>query len=113
MKITIPLGGEFILSEPYMNFGVIGIILFPIIEFCIYSMILSKNNRYRFFLYSFLMLTVFRTSWYGWMYIEKAIVYFIPIIYVITKILDNTTKKQKNVAEGVGSNEKTDQSIIL
>ena len=105
-------GGEFILSEPLMNFGVIGILLFQILEFSIYSAILSKKNRYRFFLYSFLMLTVFRTSWYGWMYIEKAIVYFIPIIYCITKILDNTERK-RNLVNGVEENEGANQSIIL
>lgn len=88
-------GGEFILSEPLINFGMFGAIVFQLIEFGAYTIILSKNNRYRFFLYSFLMITVFRTSWYGWMYIEKAVVYFIPIIYWITKILNNTENKRK------------------
>lgn len=105
-------GGEFILSEPLMNFGTIGILIFQIVEFSVYSAILSKKSRYRFFLYSFLMLTVFRTSWYGWMYIEKAVVYFIPIIYWITKILDNTQRK-RNLVNGVEENEEANQSIIL
>lgn len=82
-------GGEFILSEPIMNFGLIGGIVFQLVEFGIYTIILSKKSKYRFFVYIFLIMTVFRTSWYGWVYIEKAIVYFIPIIYFITKLLDN------------------------
>ena len=86
-------GGQFILSEPLMNFGILGIVVFAIMEMFIYYKILSKNNRYRFFLYCFLILTVFRTTWYGLVYIEKAIIYFIPIIYFITKFLDSIDLK--------------------
>ena len=96
-------GGEFILSEPLMNFGIVGVIGFQIVEYSIYTLILSKKSKYRFFLYSFLMMTVFRTTWYGWIYVEKAVVYFIPIIYVITKYLDkfeeNGEKKIENKNE--------------
>lgn len=92
-------GGEFILSEPLMNFGIIGIIIFQIVEFGIYTMILSKQNKYRFVLYAFLIATTFRTTWYGWIYIEKAIVYFIPIIYFATKVLDNTQAKKLQVGK--------------
>ena len=90
-------GGDFILSEPLMNFGVIGVVIFQVLEYSIYTLILSKKNKYRFFLYAFLMMTVFRTTWYGWIYIEKAVVYFIPIIYFITKYLDEySIKKEKS-----------------
>lgn len=93
-KMYAAPGGEFILSEPIMNFGFFGVIVFQIIEFFIYTIILSKNTNYRFFLYSFLMMTVFRTTWYGWIYIEKAVVYFIPIMYVLTKFLNNFEQKR-------------------
>lgn len=90
-------GGEFILSEPLMNFGILGIIIFQIIEFMIYTIILNKNSKYRFFVYAFLIATVFRTTWYGWLYIEKGVVYFIPIIYGISKIIDGwSIKKHSN-----------------
>lgn len=105
-------GGEFILSEPLMNFGIVGVLLFQVLEFSVYAAILSKKSKYRFFLYSFLILAVFRTSWYGWMYIEKAIVYFIPIIYWITKILDNTQNKG-SLVNGEEKNERANQGIIL
>lgn len=88
-------GGEFILSESLMNFGIIGVIIFQIIEFSIYTLILSKNSKYRFLVYAFLMMTVFRTTWYGWIYIEKAVVYFIPTIYIVTKFLDKIGEKSK------------------
>lgn len=96
-KMYAAPGGEFILSEPIMNFGFWGAIVFQIIEFTIYTIILSKNTNYRFFLYSFLIMTVFRTTWYGWIYIEKAVVYFIPIMYFITKFLDNIENKKDKI----------------
>lgn len=96
-------GGEFILSEPLMNFGMIGVIVFQIIEFAIYSKILSKKSKYRFFLYCFLIATVFRTTWYGWIYIEKAVVYFIPIIYFTIRFLDSNIKRYKE--RGIKVNE--------
>ncbi len=92
-KYSTP-GGEFILSEPIINFGLLGGIIFQFVEFGIYTIILSKKNKYRFLVYCFLMMTVFRTNWYGWLYIEKAMVYFIPILYFATKYLDN--KELKN-----------------
>lgn len=98
-------GGEFILSEPLMNFGIIGVIVFQIIEYSIYTSILSKKSKYRFFLYSFLMMTVFRTTWYGWIYIEKAVVYFIPVIYFITKWMDKfSIKKVKRDISNIKDN---------
>ena len=98
-------GGEFILSEPLMNFGIIGVIVFQIIEYSIYTSILSKKSKYRFFQYSFLMMTVFRTTWYGWIYIEKAVVYFIPVIYFITKWMDKfSIKKVKRDISNIKDN---------
>ena len=104
-------GGEFILSEPIMNFGFIGAIIFQIIEFAIYTLILSNKTKYRFFVYSFLMMTVFRTTWYGWVYIEKAIVYFIPIIYIITKYLDEFGKNRNK--QNCKSNGKENKIKVL
>lgn len=104
-------GGEFILSEPIMNFGFIGAIIFQLIEFGIYTVILSKKTKYRFFVYSFLMMTVFRTTWYGWVYIEKAIVYFIPIMYIITKYIDEFEKNRKK--QNFETNNKNNKIRVL
>lgn len=106
-------GGEFILSEPLMNFGIIGVIVFQIIEYSIYTLILSKKNKYRFFLYSFLMMTVFRTCWYGWIYIEKAVVYFIPVIYIITKYLDEFEKKRISYKDEIDTEKEDDEEEII
>lgn len=82
-------GGDFFLDEPLMNFGIIGIIIYPIIELGIYYLILKKHSDYSFFVWIFLMATSFRTSWYGLLYIEKGIIYFIPIIYIIVKMFNS------------------------
>ncbi len=88
-------GGDFFLDEPLMNFGVVGIIIYPLIELGIYYLILKKKTDYRFFLWIFLIATTFRTSWYGLLYIEKGIIYFIPIMYLI-KIMFNKRRIKLN-----------------
>lgn len=89
-------GGILLLSEPYINFGIIGVAIFAIIELSILNIILKKKRSYNFFLYMFLLATTFRVQWYGLMYIEKGIVYIIPAIYVLGKILDKYMKN-KNI----------------
>lgn len=84
-------GGDFFLDEPLMNFGMLGVIAYPIIEILIYYAILKKQSKYRFFLWSFLIMTVFRTTWYGLYYIEKGILYIIPIMYFILYFIERLT----------------------
>lgn len=81
-------GGAFILSEPYMNFGIFGIVGFEILELYFLRVIIKSKKRYSFFLYLFLVATTFRTSWYGIGYIETGIVYILPILYILTNFLD-------------------------
>lgn len=81
-------GGAFILSEPYMNFGILGIFGFEILELYFLRTIIKSKKRYSFFLYLFLVATTFRTSWYGIGYIETGIVYILPILYIFTNFLN-------------------------
>ncbi|MCX8074604.1 MAG: hypothetical protein N2749_03355 [Clostridia bacterium] len=85
-------GGSYILSEPLINFGIIGVVIFQTFEFFIYKLILSKNSQYRRYVYFFLIISVFRTTWYGLLYIEKAMIYFIPIMYFICNFIDRKEK---------------------
>lgn len=80
-------GGIFILSEPYMAFGLIGVIIFAIIEFIILNIILKKDGNYTYYIYLYLLATPFRVCWYGLVYIEKGIIYIIPLMLILRKIL--------------------------
>ncbi len=86
-------GGILILSEPYMNFGYIGIIIFSIFEFLILYFILKKKSKYSYFLYLFLIAASFRISWYGLSYAETGIVYILPILYILISILNKRMVK--------------------
>lgn len=81
-------GGILNLAEPYMNFGVLGIVLFAIAELSIINFILKKKKDYNFFLYIFILATPFRVTWYGLMYIEKGIIYIMPVLYILYMIIN-------------------------
>ncbi len=87
-------GGILILSEPYMNFGIIGVIVFALLEFGIINIIVKRKKDYNFFLYLFLLATQFRVTWYGIVYIEKGIVYIIPIMYLLYIKIRQIAKKE-------------------
>jgi hypothetical protein len=85
-------GGEFLLCEPLMNFGTIGIIIFATVQFWVLKWLVSSEGRYRYFVYFFLLATVFRTTWYGLKYIETGVLYFIPILYGICYLMEKHKK---------------------
>ena len=87
-------GGDFFLDEPLMNFGWLGVILYPIIEMGIYLLILRKKSKYRFFVWVFLTTNTFRTTWYGLLYIEKGLIYFIPILYFILYFIEKNRREK-------------------
>lgn len=84
-------GGSFILNEPLMNFGLMGVVIIPNLLISMIYMVLRKKSNLRYMIYIFLLATPFRYLWYGIEYIETGIVIFIPIIYILYKI----TKKGK------------------
>ena len=100
-------GGNFILNEPMINFGVIGVIIYAVLEFYLYDKLLSKKSKFRYYIYAFFIFTTFRTTWYGWMFVEKALIYFIPILYFIVYRIDKKElRKQKNVKNVIIYSEK-------
>ena len=86
-KTYVVPGGSFILNEPLMNFGLIGIIIIPNIYIYIVHCIIKKNNAYRYILFLFLFSTAFRYLWYGLGYIETGILWIIPICFCIKKVM--------------------------
>lgn len=80
-------GGSFILNEPLMNFGMIGVIIIPNILMWMVYILLKKETKIRYIVFIFLVATPFRYLWYGIEYIETAIVIFIPGLYLVYKCL--------------------------
>ena len=78
-------GGQFLLSEPLMNFGMVGLLLFAFAEFGAIYFVLKKCKGVGFLYYALLVASLFRYCWYGIHYIETACVFIIPILYVVTK----------------------------
>ena len=100
-------GGNFILNEPLMNLGIFGVLIYAVVELYLYDKLLSKQNKFRYFVYAFLIWTTFRTNWYGWMFIEKALIYFIPILYFIVNQIDKKeARKQKKIKNVIIYSEK-------
>lgn len=81
------VGGNFILDEPLINFGIIGIFIFSLVEYILLSLILSKNNKYNFYILAILIFSVFRIVWYGLSYIENTILILLPVFYFVIHIL--------------------------
>lgn len=87
-------GGEFILSGPLMDFGVLGIITMINIDFIVIKIILTKNNRYTFIAYLLLVFAVLRIIWYGRMYVLTAEIYFIPLLLTMVTLLEAVIKRK-------------------
>ena len=81
-------GGGYFLSEPYMNFGYMGVTLFSTIFLgCIYWMV-KTNNRYTYLMYACLVAASFRLMWYGLIYIHKSFIMIIPVFFIFMLIFD-------------------------
>ena len=76
-------GGAYILTEPLLYFGVLGVFIIPNVYLGLIYMFLKNKRQYKFYVYIFLGATVLRYVWYGMEYIETALVWFIPFFYYL------------------------------
>ncbi|MGZ1233938.1 hypothetical protein ACXO6H_04165 [Lactobacillus delbrueckii subsp. bulgaricus] len=76
-------GGAYILTEPLLDFGVLGVLIIPNVYLGLIYMFLKNKRQYKFYVYIFLGATVLRYVWYGMEYIETALVWFIPFFYYL------------------------------
>ena len=86
-------GGILIICEPYMNFGISGVIVFSIIEMLIFCKIVKSKKRIMYYMYLIIISTVFRTTWYGLEYIEKAVIYILPFLYIVFETIEKKERK--------------------
>lgn len=87
-------GGEFILTEPYMNFSFLGIVIIIPIYVCIVLKIIRKNSMYNRIVFYFLTVAAIRYLWYGLTYIETGIIYLIPLTYFGVTFLEKCIYKK-------------------
>lgn len=79
-------GGAYILCEPIVNFGFLGIVMFKLLELFVLNKLVNSKLKISYYWYLFIIATIFRSQWYGLMYIEMGILYFIPILYFVQNI---------------------------
>lgn len=79
-------GGGFFLTEPYLNFGIWGVMLYTIAFNIVLYIILKKNNLQNYIYYVCTWIVVFRLQWYGLIYIERSFLQIIPLYLIIHAI---------------------------
>lgn len=89
-------GGIHLLAEPFMNFGIIGVLLYSIIECFFMYWVLKKKNKVICIYYCYFVVASFRYCWYGLRYLETGMIYLIPLVYILNKIL-LSFKYEKNM----------------
>lgn len=87
-------GGELILTEPYLNFGFLGIVIIIPIYVCMVLKIIRKNSMYNRIVFYFLTVAAIRYLWYGLTYIETGIIYLIPLTYFGVTFLEKCIYKK-------------------
>ena len=85
-------GGSFFLNEPLMNFGLVGVITIPNVYILLVYKLMRKRTNYRYIVYVFLLATAFRYLWYGVGFIETGLVWIIPMVYFIYRIMNKEVK---------------------
>lgn len=88
------VGGNYLLGEPVLNFGILGVILFKIVELLILYNLVKRKHKINYFWYLFLIATIFRSIWYGLSYIELGMLYMVPIFYIIGFKLKDIDKRK-------------------
>lgn len=87
-------GGEHILIQPLLDFGVIGIPILSLFMLMALHFILSRKSKYFFLLYIFYIAGAFRIGWYGISYIETGTFVILPILYFLcNRIMESKKKK--------------------
>ncbi|WJD84933.1 O-antigen polysaccharide polymerase Wzy [Limosilactobacillus fermentum] len=82
-------GGEPILAEPIVDFGVKGLYLLSFIDFIFYRFFVQFKNS--FFKYEFLVLlcSVPRIVWYGRSYAYSSLLFFVPFMFIADYLINN------------------------
>lgn len=104
---VVPLsGGEYYLIEPILNFGILGIVFYLIIFVAIVNWTVITVVKYadeaanlvRFIIASTFLVMLFRTLWYGFGAVFKALIISIMIGFMIALIVQTVRGRIKHYA---------------
>lgn len=76
-------GGIHVLAEPYMNFGVFGVIAYSLIELIIINFVFSRKSKIACIYFTYFIVASFRYCWYGISYLETGVIILIPLCYAL------------------------------
>lgn len=81
-------GGGYFLTEPYMNFSYLGVILFSTGFFGFLYLLVKKSNALSYLYYACMISAIFRVMWYGLIYIHKSYIMIIPVFFIFMICFD-------------------------
>ncbi|MCI9572762.1 MAG: hypothetical protein HFH97_09160 [Lachnospiraceae bacterium] len=79
-------GGGIFFAEPYANGGIMLVLLFCTLWFVFIRIITKRKILYCTLIYIELVLSIFRTAWYGLNYSIITILYFVPFVVLLNKL---------------------------
>lgn len=80
-------GGEPWLAQPLLDWGKAGLIFAPFIDLLLLKMITLRNNSFFKLEYLAFLCLIPRAVWYGRSYTFTTLIFFIPFMYLINKII--------------------------
>lgn len=86
-------GGEPIVSAGLMDFGMLGMIITTVIDNLLIRFILIFKNKLFYYEYLLLLCSIPRIIWYGRSYVFTGLLFFIPIMVIISSFLNKNQHK--------------------
>lgn len=80
-------GGGLFFAEAIANFGFLFSAVCSLVYLALVAAVIARGGTWSYLVYSTLMICVFRSAWYGLNYPITTIVYFIPLVMVVSKLL--------------------------
>lgn len=80
-------GGEPWLAQPLLDWGKVGLFFTPFIDLLLLKMITLKNNSFFKLEYLAFLCLVPRAVWYGRSYTFITLIFFVPFMYLINKMI--------------------------
>lgn len=86
-------GGEPFLSQPLMDWGIVGLIIRSFLDCLLFKLITIPKNSFFKLEFITILCSVPRMVWYGRSYLFSSLFFFIPIIYIINRVIDKNRNR--------------------
>lgn len=80
-------GGEPIIAEPIMDFGIYGVPVIAIIDTLFFRLFVQFKNKFFEFELLLILCTIPRVVWYGRSYSYTGILFFVPLMFIANKFI--------------------------